>query len=278
MSYPRIGNTLEVNGDFAIDFDPKRIYINGKNYYSISIKKGSLVFHNEYFEKLYSREKIEIYWSVFCSKTFYYSSHYGFEKVDIPTHELGGLIEINYYIIARENFTFEGVKGSVNEFFVGKYNIEKGCVLSVDDRKKIIKPNIIDLGAASSIIKFKIEKNLENEFSVQFETDSHIYVIIKSKKFVDRLNQLLKQKMTRAIIINSIFQSIFVEAIQMLADDDTEMEWKENLKLMINFDENNKENYKEFDYAFNEYVTHFSSKDNQMFLKQVVDDLDKLSN
>ena len=40
------------------------------------------------------------------------------------------------------------------------------------------------------------------------------------------------------IIINSIFQSVLVEAIRLLADDDdTEMAWKENLKLMINFDE-----------------------------------------
>ena len=40
----------------------------------------------------------------------------------------------------------------------------------------------------------------------------------------------------------------------------------------------NKDNYSEFDYALNEYVTHFSSENNHMFLKQVVDDLDKLSN
>ena len=73
MSYPRLGNILEASGDFSIEFDWKRAYKNGAEWYLITPNKDSFKIDNDYYRELFKQGSIVLYWSVFCSKTFYFA-------------------------------------------------------------------------------------------------------------------------------------------------------------------------------------------------------------
>ena len=181
MSYPRLGNALEASGDFSIEFDWERIFENGAEWYKISPNKELFKIDNNYYKQLFNKDKIALYWSVFCSKTFYFSSHKNFEQIKISATKIGGAFDINYYLIADKEFQFSPNEGEVNSFFAGVYEIKKGTILSVDNRKKVIKPNISDLGSSSSIVKFKLLKNLDKEFKVEFTNDKYILAVYKEQ-------------------------------------------------------------------------------------------------
>jgi len=267
MSYPRLGNQLETNGNFSVNFNWERVYKNGVEIYSINPLKESFSINNEYYDTLFKEGKVSLYWSVFCSKTFFFTDKINFEKVQIETINIGGPFEINYYLIANQDFTFSPLEGSVNDFFKGEYIIEKGSILSVDDRREIIRPKIIEVGASSSIIKFKLDSKIENEFRVEFDKDKFIWISIKDKKFIKSLNRLLLQKSSKALIVNSFFGATLIDAIRQLSDDENQYSWKEDLKNMIEFDENKKDLYSEFDYAMNQFNNKFFNDDDIFFHK-----------
>ena len=275
MSYPRLGNSLEVSGDFSIEFDWERTYKNGVEWYSITPNKDSFEIENDYFLKLFNQGKIALYWSIFCSKTFYFSNHKNFDQINIPTLKIGGAFDINYYFIADKNFKFSPNDGDVNSFFMGEYKIEQGSILSIDTRKKVIKPNISDLGSSSSIVKFKLDSKLPKEFRVDFDKDKFIWVFVKNKQFTNKLRRLLIHKKTKGLIVNSFFGAILIDAIRKLSDQDIHTAWSEDLKEMIGFEEGKKDLYEDFDYALNEFNESFFN-DKQTFFHAIIKQLEDL--
>ena len=129
--------------------------------------------------------------------------------------------------------------------------------MSVDNRKKVIKPNISDLGSSSSIIKFKLDSSQPKEFRVDFQKDKFIWVFIKNKNFINKLRRLLNHKKTKGLIVNSFFGAILIDAIRKLSDEENHTAWKEDLKEMIGFEEGKKDLYEDFDYALTEFNESF---------------------
>ena len=276
MSYPRLGNPNEVNGDFSVEFNWEyKSDENGETKYSITPNKKSFEISNKYFEKLFNEGKIALYWSAFCSKTFLFLENDTFRTIYIKGNNLGGSIELNYYLVAKEDFTLNPPKSEVNSFFDGKTNIKRGTIMSIDDRKELIKPNIVGFGASSTLIKYKLDKGLEKEFRIDFEgADKFIWLHIKNSDFIDHLNKSLRPKHTKTLAINSFFGAILIDAIRQL-NNDKEYKWKEDLKELINYEESKRDLYDEFDYAFDIYNTSLIK--NEILFYNIMNELERFS-
>ncbi len=256
MSYPRLGNLNEVTGDFLVKFDWEQISDeNGETKFSVVPIEKSFEISNKYFKKLFDEGKIALYWSAYSSKTYLFIESDTFTTVYFKGNKVGGTIELNYYLVAKEDFTFNPPKGEVNSFFEGKIDIKRGVKMSVDNRKALIKPNIVSFGASSTLIKYKLEKDLDKEFRIDFESaDKYIWLSIKNTHFINQLNKSLRPKHSKALTMNSFFGAILIDAIRQL-NNDKEYRWKEDLKELINYDESKKDLYDDFDYAFDVYNT-----------------------
>ena len=277
MSYPRIGNNLEVNGDFEVSFDYKELTGEKNSFFIVEPNEDSFQIKNDYYDRLYKEGKISLYWSVYCSTSFLFQEYLNFQTTKIPISEMGEIVEINYYLIANERFEFNPPEGSVNSFYLNKVNIDKGCVLSVDDRKTRIKLKVIDHGVRSSILNFELDVNMEDEIKVEYEkADKYIWVRIKNKEFFDGLDRMLTQKNLKPLAVNSFFGPIFIDAIRRISDDENQLTWMEDLKNMIDFDEDNKELYSEFEYALKIYNEKLFN-DGNIFFHKLIKDFNKLS-
>lgn len=278
MSYPRIGNQLEVNGDFEVSFDYKEQFSgNDTTSFIVQPNQESFKINNDYYNHLFNQGKISLYWSIYCSSSFLFQEYKNFQKTEIPVSKMGEVVEINYYLVANENFQFNPPEGSVNSFFSNKVNIEKGCILSVDDRKNKVKLKIIDHGVKSSILNFELDVKMKDDIKVEFEqADKYIWVKIKNKKFFDDLDRMLSRKNLKPLAINSFFGPIFIDAIRRLSNDENQLTWMEDLKRIIDFDESNKDLYDDFDYALKIYNEKLFNDGNILF-HRLIEDFNKLS-
>jgi hypothetical protein len=278
MSYPRIGNQLEVNGDFEISFDYKE-QLAGFDTTSFVVQPNqeSFKINNDYYSQLFDEGKICLYWSIYCKTSFLFQEYTNFEKTEIPVSKMGEVVEINYYLIANENFEFNPPEGSVNSFFSSKVNIDKGCILSVDNRKNKINLKIIDHGVKSSILNFELDVKMTDEIKVEYEqADKYIWVKIKNKEFFNGLDRMLSHKNLKPLAVNSFFGPIFIDAIRRLSNDNNQLTWMEDLKRIIEFDESNKDLYADFDYALKVYNEKLFN-DGNIFFHKLIEDFNKLS-
>ena len=274
MSHPIIGNPNEVNGDFFLRFHNPRIEIQeSKSFYIIKPDQDSFEIENTYFKKLFDENKIILSWSIYSSKTFFQISSTNFKEVKFNTERISGSFEVSFCLCANKDFVFDPPKESVNSFFEGKTNINKGCILS-KEIKFTINPSIVNRGGISSILEFRYKKELDNEYSVRYSDPSgRIVVYIKDRTFFSVLNNLTTKKHTKKIAINSFFCSIIVEAIRLLSKDDEEYDWSSDLKAVIEFNDDNKEYYLDFDNALNVYNEKFGDGG---FLKNSILEINKL--
>jgi len=274
MSHPIIGNPNEVNGDFFLKFHNPKIEIQeGKSFYIIKPDQDSFEIENTYFKKLFNENKIILTWRIYSSKTFYQNSSTNFKEIRFNTKRISGSFEVSFCLCANKDFVFDPPKETVNSFFEGKTNINKGCILS-KETKFTINPSIVNRGGISSILEFRYKKELDNEYSVRYSDPSgRIVVYIKDRTFFNVLNSLTTKKHTKKIAINSFFCSIIVEAIRLLSNDDEEYEWSDDLKAVIEFNDENKESYSDFNNALNVYNEMFGEDG---FLKNSILEINKL--
>lgn len=262
MSHAIIGNNNEVFGDFLVDFNYE-LKTKGKgSYFKISPDKKSFKINNSYYKKLFDQNKIFLSWNIYDSKTFFTESKENFDSLEFDTTKIGGVFQINYNLCSKTKFIYDPPKGSVNDFFLGKIEISKGCILSLKQSIRI-KPNIVNFGGSSSIIKFKLEENINENFRIDYSgnAEGKILVIIQKKDFVTKLKKCLNLKNTNDLTVNSFFGSILIEAIRRLPDEN-DYKWKEDLKAMIEFDEKVADTYKEFENAFEQYNLYFGNEKN----------------
>lgn len=274
MSHPIIGNENEVNGDFFLEFHPPEIELkNGKSFYIIKPNIESFEIENSYFKKLFDQKKIIISWQVYSSKTFFQKSSTNFDEVRFSTEKISGPFEVSFFLCANVDFVFDPPKDSVNSFFSVKTKVDKGCILSRQTKFRIT-PNIVDKGGISSILEFVYKKDLDDEYVVDFYSHTgRIVVYLRDKSFYNVLNSLTSKKLTKKIAINSFFSSIIVRAIMLLGNDDEEFLWSDDLKAIIEFDDEMKESYKDFNKALNIYDEKF---DEDGFLKNSIIEINKL--
>lgn len=273
MSHPILGNKNEVNGDFSIDFDWSLFIDENQSQIRIKPIEDSLVISNDYYKKLFETKKIFLSWNVADSKTFFLKSSSGFSELVFRDTKIGGLFEINCNLCSSEKFIFDPPKGSVNDFYLGKSIIEKGCILSINQKIKVPLKSI-NIGGASSILKFKFDNKIKTDYEIDFEgnTDGKILIKIKDNNFVELLRQMLRKKKINNLVLNNFFSSIFIEAIRLLNETD-DVKWKEELKSMIDYDSNKSENYKEFNFAFLEYNSKLKNLD---FFNESMKDIKKI--
>jgi hypothetical protein len=261
MSHPILGNKSEVNGDFSIDFSWNLYIDENKGQISIKPLEDTLIISNEYYKYLFDTKKIFLFWNVTDSKTFFLKSSKGFNELIFRDTKIGGLFEINCNLCSSEKFIFDPPKGSVNDFFLGKSVIEKGCILSINQKIKVPLKSV-NIGGATSILKFKFDDVIKTDYEIDFQgnTDGKILIKIKNNSFVELLRQMLRKKKINNLVLNNFFSSIFIEAIRLLNDND-DLKWKEELKSMIDYDENKSESYEEFNFAFLEYNSKLKNLD-----------------
>ena len=191
MSYPRIGKLNEVNGDFSVNFNWELIQNDAADaYYLIGPDEKTFHISNNYYSQLLKEDKIILYWSVTCFQTFFQEEKVDFEKINIPTSEVGGRLEINYYLVAKKDFILDPPKGEVDDFFLGRSSISRGAIISQDDRKEIIKPEIVHFGNSSSLLKYTLKPQQKEEFRVEFDSgDKYIWLFIRDKDFINKLKE-----------------------------------------------------------------------------------------
>lgn len=274
MSHPIIGNPNEVNGDFFLEFHDPNLHVKKENsFYIIRPNPESFVIENEYFKQLFDEKKIILSWKIYSSKTFFNVSSQNFKEVKFSTNKISGSFEISFCLCANQDFEFNPPKGAVNSFFEGKTKIDKGCIISKETKFRI-NPNIVNRGGISSILEFRYMDELDKEFDVRYNDNSgRIVVYIKDKSFYNILNSLTTKKQTKKIAINSFFSSIIIEAIRLLSTDE-HFDWADDLKAVIDFDDDNKEFYSEFDNAINVYDEKFG---NDGFLRNSIFQINKLT-
>ena len=274
MSHPIIGNTNEVKGNFFLEFNEAKIEIfEGESYYIIKPNEDTFKIENEYYQKLFDENKIILSWKIYSSKTFFQMTSINFNELKFNTNRISGSFEVSFCLCANSDFEFDPPKGSVNSFFEGKNIISKGCIISKETRFRI-NPNIVNRGGISSILEFRHIEHLDKEYDVRYgDPSGRIVVNIKDKSFFNILNRLTSKRQTKKIAINSFFSSVIVEAIRLLANEDDYYHWADDLKAVIDFDEENIESYDEFDKALNTYNEKFGENG---FLKNSIIEINNL--
>lgn len=276
MSYPRLGVLEETSGDFQLNFNWEYIIIDDINYIRIEPLEESFEIKNEYFKELFEKKHIQLSWQINSHKTFFHQSILGFKFIDINCSKISGNISVGYSMIAINDFTLKPTALEFNQFFVNsEFNIKKGTILSDDGREFIIKPKLLEHSGSSSIVRFKLQENLPEEFSIDFTTDKYITYSIKNKDFVDSLKTLLRRKKKiKHLIINNFFSAIYIEAIQRLSDDQEELSWKDDLKEIVKFNEANKDLYSDFEGAYKIYNSFLAN--NNSIIEETLKELNNI--
>ncbi len=251
MSYPRLGVKGETSGDFYLNFNWEYVVIKDINYIRVKPIEESFQIKSKYFQELFDKKQLNLAWQVSSHKTFFHKESISFDHIDIECSKISGNITVGYSLIAVNDFVLEPIEGEFNNFYMGtSYDIVKGTILSDDGREYIIKPQLLEFTGSSSIIRFKHNNTLPENFRIDFTTDKYITYSIKDKDFVDNLKTFLtRKKKIKNLIINNFFGPIYIEAIQRLSDEE-ELSWKDDLKDIINFDETKSEIYSDFEESY----------------------------
>ena len=257
MSHPLLGNINEVSGEVITDVIISQIneYAQGKVGFEISIDESTFKIGNEYYNELFNEGLICPALKVVCKNTLLSISVNGFEKVFISQSELDKLIIIECYLAAAESFKFNPKKGTVNDFFLGESDIEKGYVMST---KKTTRIDLIQFfgGGQSELVRFQHVSSLSSEFEIDWagaDVDGKILVKVKDKEIVEGVKETLNKPESKKIALNSFLGPILIAAIGLLGDEEEGVFWAEELKRAVGYVEEEKALYKEMDFCMNKY-------------------------
>ena len=180
MSHPLLGNTNEVSGDFTAEIKVAAI---GREGFEIGFDESTFKIDNEYYSELYRDGAICPVMKITCKNTLLSVSVDGFNRELISSDKLDKLIGVEFYLAAAKSFKFNPKKGSVNDFFMGETDIEKGYIMSIKRTRRIHLEQFFGAGEAE-LIRLQHKSSLDNEFEVEWggtDVDGKILVNIKDK-------------------------------------------------------------------------------------------------
>jgi hypothetical protein len=252
MSHPLLGNTNEVSGGFTAEI---KVAAKGGEGFEIGFDESTFKIDNEYYSELYKDGALCPAIKITCKNTLLSVSIDGFNSEFISQDKLDKLIEVEYYLAAAKSFKFNPKKGSVNDFFMGETDIEKGYIMSRKQTKRVHLEQFFG-AAEEKLIRLQHDNSLDNEFEVDWgstDVDGKILVNIKDKRLVEGLKETMKKHESKYVAKNSFLGPILIYAIGSLGDDNGGVFWAEELKRRVGYVEDEKERYKDLGFCMNRY-------------------------
>lgn len=138
-----------------------------------SIIKTYVEIEDSYMNKLIDNGQAEVIMKVYCSTTKFrkiYTLNRGNDQIEIRNRDINKNVEINTFIVSKENIDKYYSDNFNNDYKGFKFNIEKGAILAIGKEENIFfEKDIDDLTKIKSIIKIRDIKKENEPMTVDFD-------------------------------------------------------------------------------------------------------------
>lgn len=199
------------NSSFQLEYEE----IIDEEYYIINDLYVNL--NNNYLISLINKKQAQIVCLVECSSTMF-RKIYNLdlnkkECIKIPLTEVNGLINVSSYIIATQNIPSYYSKDFSNDYLDYSFNIEKNCILAVDDgySNKIQFNEREDTKKSSIFLVIKDTTIKDHTMKVEFDTNKiHIYLPEEQWNIYDKTKKIATYQSTyfSILIVPALLDSI----------------------------------------------------------------------